>query len=174
MPFAPGALIDPAVEIPMNIVIVESPAKAKTIGKYLGRNYVVKASLGHVKDLPKSKLGVDLEKDFEPVYELIPGKEKVVKDLRSAAKSADRIFLAADPDRLPGRIRQTGGGVCHPVGTCRMGAAGDTDAVVDPEGKVHGIGGLRVVDASIMPNIIAGNPNIPTIMLAEKIAAAMS
>jgi DNA topoisomerase-1 len=82
-----------------SLVIVESPAKASTINKYLGNDFVVKASLGHVKDLPKSKLGVDLENDFEPVYELIPGKEKVIKELRTAAKTAGRIFLAADPDR---------------------------------------------------------------------------
>lgn len=82
-----------------SLVIVESPAKANTINKYLGKEYVVKASLGHVKDLPKSKLGVDIDNDFEPVYEVIPGKEKVIKELRSAAKTADRILLAADPDR---------------------------------------------------------------------------
>jgi len=82
-----------------SLVIVESPAKANTINKYLGKEFVVKASLGHVKDLPKSKLGVDIKNDFEPVYELIPGKEKVVKELRTAAKGAERIFLAADPDR---------------------------------------------------------------------------
>ncbi len=82
-----------------SLVIVESPAKANTINKYLGKEFVVKASLGHVKDLPKSKLGVDIKNDFEPVYELIPGKEKVVKELRTAAKGAGRIFLAADPDR---------------------------------------------------------------------------
>ena len=82
-----------------SLVIVESPAKANTINKYLGSDYVVKASLGHVKDLPKSKLGVDVEHDFEPIYDVIPGKEKVIKELRSAAKSANRILLAADPDR---------------------------------------------------------------------------
>ena len=82
-----------------SLVIVESPAKANTINKYLGKDFVVKASLGHVKDLPKSKLGVDLEHDFEPVYDVIPGKEKVVKELKAAAKTAGRIFLAADPDR---------------------------------------------------------------------------
>jgi DNA topoisomerase-1 len=82
-----------------SLVIVESPAKANTINKYLGKEFVVKASLGHVKDLPKSKLGVDIEHDFEPVYETIPGKEKVIKELRAAAKTADRILLAADPDR---------------------------------------------------------------------------
>src|ERR1044071_9583885 len=82
-----------------SLVIVESPAKANTINKYLGKDFVVKASLGHVKDLPKSKLGVNIEHDFEPVYEPIPGKEKVIKDRRSAAKTAGRIFLAPDPDR---------------------------------------------------------------------------
>src|SRR5262244_1293271 len=82
-----------------SLVIVESPAKANTINKYLGKDFVVKASLGHVKDLPKSKLGVDIEHDFEPVYDVIPGKEKVIRELRTAAKSAGRILLAADPDR---------------------------------------------------------------------------
>jgi len=82
-----------------SLVIVESPAKANTINKYLGKEFVVKASLGHVKDLPKSKLGVDVDNDFEPVYEVIPGKEKIIKELRAAAKGADRILLAADPDR---------------------------------------------------------------------------
>ena len=82
-----------------SLVIVESPAKANTINKYLGSDFVVKASLGHVKDLPKSKLGVDLENNFEPVYEMIKGKEKVIKEIRAAAKTAQRIFLAADPDR---------------------------------------------------------------------------
>ncbi|MBI4475354.1 MAG: type I DNA topoisomerase, partial [Acidobacteria bacterium] len=82
-----------------SLVIVESPAKANTINKYLGKEYVVKASLGHIKDLPKSKLGVDIDNDFEPVYDIIPGKEKVIKELRTAAKSAERIFLAADNDR---------------------------------------------------------------------------
>src|ERR1043166_6137460 len=82
-----------------SLVIVESPAKANTINKYLGDDYVVKASLGHVKDLPKSKLGVDLENNFEPAYEMIKGKEKVIKEIRAAAKGAERIFLAADPDR---------------------------------------------------------------------------
>jgi DNA topoisomerase-1 len=82
-----------------SLVIVESPAKANTINKYLGKEFVVKASIGHVKDLPKSKLGVDIDNDFEPVYEVIPGKEKVIKEIRTAAKTAERIFLAADPDR---------------------------------------------------------------------------
>jgi len=82
-----------------SLVIVESPAKATTINKYLGKDYVVKASLGHVKDLPKSKLGVDPDNDFQPIYEQIKGKEKVIKELKTAAKTASRILLAADPDR---------------------------------------------------------------------------
>jgi len=82
-----------------SLVIVESPAKAKTIGKYLGKNFTVKASVGHIMDLPKSKLGVDIEKDFEPKYIVIKGKAPVVKELKSAAKKADRILIATDPDR---------------------------------------------------------------------------
>ncbi len=82
-----------------SLVIVESPAKAKTINKYLGRNYSVKASLGHVKDLPKKELGIDVDKGFEPTYEIIPGKTKVVAELKKAGKEADAIYLAADPDR---------------------------------------------------------------------------
>ena len=82
-----------------SLVIVESPAKANTINKYLGKDFVVKASLGHVKDLPKSKLGVDVDNNFEPVYEELKTKEKVIRELKAAAKSADRILLAADPDR---------------------------------------------------------------------------
>jgi len=82
-----------------NLVIVESPAKAKTIGKYLGKNYTVKASLGHVKDLPKKNLSVDVDNDFKPVYEVIEGKKKLMQELKQAAKGADSVFLAADPDR---------------------------------------------------------------------------
>lgn len=82
-----------------SLVIVESPAKAKTIGKYLGKDYTVKASVGHIMDLPKSKLGVDIEKNFEPKYIVIRGKASVVKELKAAAKKADRILLATDPDR---------------------------------------------------------------------------
>jgi DNA topoisomerase I len=81
------------------LVVVESPAKAKTIKKYLGSGYTVKASVGHILDLPKSKIGVDVENGFEPVYEVIKGKQKVVTELRAAAKNADRVLLATDPDR---------------------------------------------------------------------------
>lgn len=82
-----------------NLVIVESPAKAKTIQKYLGGDYDVIASMGHVRDLPKSKFGVDVEHDFAPQYMDMKGKEDVIKDLKKHAKKADKIYLATDPDR---------------------------------------------------------------------------
>ena len=80
------------------LVIVESPAKAKTINKYLGPGYVVKASMGHVRDLPRSGMGVDLTK-FEPSYEVIQGRGKVVSELKKLAKDADKVYLATDLDR---------------------------------------------------------------------------
>src|SRR6187431_335072 len=87
-----------------NLVIVESPAKAKTINKYLGDDYTVMASIGHIKDLPTKDLGVDVENDFEPTYEVIPdtkkrNNKKIVSELKKAAKLSESIFLAADPDR---------------------------------------------------------------------------
>jgi len=82
-----------------NLVIVESPAKAKTIGKYLGPGYVVKASMGHVRDLPKSKIGVDIENDFTPNYQPIKGKEEIIGELKAAAKASEKVYLATDPDR---------------------------------------------------------------------------
>ncbi|MDQ3806032.1 MAG: type I DNA topoisomerase, partial [Acidobacteriota bacterium] len=87
-----------------NLVVVESPAKAKTIGKYLGPDYRVMASIGHIKDLPSKGLGVDIENDFEPTYEVIPdtkkrNNKKIVSELKKAAKEAEAVFLAADPDR---------------------------------------------------------------------------
>ena len=82
-----------------NLIIVESPAKAKTIEKFLGKGYKVKASVGHVRDLPKSKLGVDIENNFEPNYITIRGKAGTVNDLKKEAKKSDKVFLATDPDR---------------------------------------------------------------------------
>ncbi|MEO8755910.1 MAG: type I DNA topoisomerase, partial [Casimicrobiaceae bacterium] len=82
-----------------NLVIVESPAKARTLTKYLGRDYQVKASVGHVVDLPKSKLGVDIANDFAPEYTVIHGKAKIITELRQAAKGKENIYLAPDPDR---------------------------------------------------------------------------
>jgi len=82
-----------------SLVIVESPAKAKTVNHYLGPGYLVKASMGHVCDLPKSKLGVDIEHDFEPTYQVIPEKKKIVAELKKLAKESASVILAADPDR---------------------------------------------------------------------------
>ena len=82
-----------------SLIVVESPAKARTLKKYLGKNYDVKASVGHIRDLPVSKLGVDIEKNFSPQYVTIKGKGKIISDLKKAAAKADEIFLAPDPDR---------------------------------------------------------------------------
>jgi len=81
------------------LIVVESPAKVKTIQKFVGDDYIVKASLGHIKDLPEGELGVDLEKDFQPEYVSIPGKAKVLRELKKASKGVKSIFLAPDPDR---------------------------------------------------------------------------
>ncbi len=102
-----GALHPPAnflTKMSKNLVIVESPAKAKTINKYLGSDYIVMASIGHIKDLPMRELGVDVENNFEPVYEVIPdtkkrNNKKIVSELKKAAKISEAIYLAADPDR---------------------------------------------------------------------------
>lgn len=85
--------------MPKNLVIVESPAKSKTLARFLGKDYDVVSTVGHIIDLPKSKIGVDIENDFEPEYKVIKGKEKVIAELKKAAKKADTIFLAPDPDR---------------------------------------------------------------------------
>lgn len=82
-----------------DLVIVESPAKAKTIKKYLGNNYEVVASMGHVRDLPKARLSVDIKNDFAPKYDIIKGKEKLVKELKKLASESDSVYLATDPDR---------------------------------------------------------------------------
>ena len=84
---------------PSNLVIVESPSKAKTIGKYLGPDYIVKASMGHLRDLPKSKMGVDIENGFIPQYQPVRGKEDLIKELKTAAAQVDTVYLATDPDR---------------------------------------------------------------------------
>ncbi len=81
------------------LVIVESPAKAKTIKNYLGRDYEVLASMGHIRDLPRSSMGVNVKKNFQPLYLTIDGKEKIIKELKEAAKNSDQVFLATDPDR---------------------------------------------------------------------------
>src|ERR1700691_1670926 len=81
------------------LVIVESLTKAKTINKYLGKQYIVKASLGHIKDLPKKDLSVDVENGFEPHYQVIEGKKKLIAELKAASKKVENVYLAADPDR---------------------------------------------------------------------------
>ena len=96
--------LDALDQMAKNLVIVESPAKAKTINKYLGKDYLVKASIGHIKDLPSKGLGVDVDDDFKPTYEVIPDSKKrnnkrIVAELKAAAKEADTIYFAADPDR---------------------------------------------------------------------------
>ena len=85
--------------MPKSLMVVESPAKAKTIMKYLGKDFKVVASMGHIRDLPKSKLGVDIDKGFIPAYEPIPSRKKVIKELRAAAKNVTNIYVATDPDR---------------------------------------------------------------------------
>ncbi|MGZ5299259.1 MAG: toprim domain-containing protein, partial [Actinomycetota bacterium] len=85
--------------MPKTLVVVESPAKAKTIEKYLGGDYTVRASYGHIRDLPKSQLGVDVEHDFEPAYMVPEESERHVRELRSAHKKADDLVLATDYDR---------------------------------------------------------------------------
>ena len=82
-----------------SLVIVESPAKTRTITKFLGKGYVAKSSYGHVRDLPKKEMGIDFEKNFKPTYKIIPNKSKVIKELKKEAKDVDTIFLATDPDR---------------------------------------------------------------------------
>jgi len=81
------------------LVIVESPTKARTLKKILGRKYDIKASNGHVRDLPKSRIGIDIDRDFEPEYILVRGKGPIVRDLKKAAQKAERVLLASDPDR---------------------------------------------------------------------------
>jgi DNA topoisomerase-1 len=85
--------------MPNRLIIVESPSKARTLAKFLGSGYTVKASMGHVRDLPKSKIGVDIDGGFVPEYEVIKGKEKQIKELQAASRKADSTLLAADPDR---------------------------------------------------------------------------
>ena len=90
------------------LVIVESPAKAKTIGKYLGKDYEVTASMGHIRDLPKSQLGIDVEHDYAPQYINIKDKSKLIKELKAKAKQADGVLLATDPDRERSEERRVG------------------------------------------------------------------
>ena len=104
----------------MNVVVVESPAKAKTIGRFLGRGYSVKASMGHVRDLPNDKLGVDPDSSFAPAYLVMKDKKTIVADLKKAGDSASSIFLATDPDREGEAIARKSG---------RLGNAADAPSI---------------------------------------------
>jgi DNA topoisomerase-1 len=92
-------IVESPAKAKKHLVIVESPAKAKTVNRYLGSDYLVKASLGHIRDLPKNRLGVDIENDFEPEYQVLKTRKKTVAELQQAAIQCDSILLAADPDR---------------------------------------------------------------------------
>ena len=85
--------------MPKKLVIVESPAKARTVGKFLGGEYAVRASVGHIRDLPQNRMGVNIENDFAPRYVIPEKKKEVVKGLREEAKAAEEVYLATDPDR---------------------------------------------------------------------------
>ncbi|HJR66307.1 MAG TPA: type I DNA topoisomerase [Gemmatimonadaceae bacterium] len=141
-----------------SLVIVESPAKAKTIGKYLGRAYRVKATVGHVRDLPQKKLGIDIASGFVPEYVTIAGKEKTLADLKTAAKDAREIFLATDPDRegeaiawhVADQIRRRGGApirrvLFHEITKDAVQHAIDNAGVID-EKKVEAQQARRVLD----------------------------
>ena len=121
----------------MNLVIVESPTKARTISKFLSKKYKIMASQGHLIDLPRSKLGVDLDADFEPQYITIRGKGKILKDLKEAGKKADKIFLAADPDR-------EGEAICWHVGRA-----------------LKLFPGVKILPLYIPPTILTTDPKLP-------------
>ena len=112
-----------------SLVIVESPTKAKTINKYLGRNYTVRASYGHVKDLPKKELGIDIKKDFEPTYTVIPGKSKILNEIKKLGKEADAIYVATDPDREG-----------EAIGAHLVEFLTGTEIAVEPEENTNGSG----------------------------------
>src|SRR5438046_9532935 len=94
-----SALVLEVFRMPKDLIIVESPAKTKTLSQFLGSSYQVMASMGHVRDLPKSKLGVDVEQDFEPSYTVIPERKSILTQLKKAAKESRAVYLASDPDR---------------------------------------------------------------------------
>ena len=83
----------------MKLIIVESPTKARTLERFLGKDYQVLATMGHIRDLPKSKLGIDVDNNFEPQYELVPGQKKTVVEIKKAVSKAKFVYLATDPDR---------------------------------------------------------------------------
>lgn len=132
-----------------NLVIVESPAKAKTIEKYLGKDYSVKSSFGHIRDLPKKGLNIDIEHDFAPSYEINPDKKKVVAELRKAAKEADEVWLASDSDREGEAIawHLTQALKLDPKKTKRIVFHEITKAAIEAAIKKPGLVDLKLVDA---------------------------
>jgi DNA topoisomerase I len=123
-----------------SLVIVESPAKARTISNYLKNEYVIKASVGHIKDLPGSRLGVDIDKGFTPEYQVIQGKAKVLKEIKTAAQKAEEIYIATDPDREGEAIAwhiaeeiERGAGNIHRVLFNEITARAIREAMLKPE-----------------------------------------
>ncbi|MFA5354710.1 MAG: DNA topoisomerase, partial [Thermodesulfovibrionales bacterium] len=149
-----------------SLVIVESPAKAKTINKILGKDFGVKASVGHVKDLPAKELGVDVENEFTPHYVVVPGKEKVLKELKAEARKSDLIYLATDPDRegeaiafhIAEEIRtQKNKGKIFRVAFHEITERAVTEAIKNPSeidiDKVHAQQARRVLDRLVGYNL---------------------
>lgn len=130
-----------------NLVIVESPAKAKTIEKFLGKNYKVVASIGHIRDLPKSTMGVDIENDFDPKYINIRGKGDLIKSLKSAAKKADNILLATDPDREGEAIAWH---LAHILGLDANSACRVTFHEITKEAIKHAVKAPRAIDLNLV------------------------
>ncbi len=129
------------------LVIVESPAKAKTIEKFLGKNYKVLASIGHIRDLPKSKLGVNIENDFDPEYINIRGKGPVIKDLKAAAKKAEKVYLATDPDREGEAIAWH---LCYILGLEIKDQVRVTFHEITKDAITHAIKHPRAIDVSLV------------------------
>src|SRR3974377_1662039 len=123
-----------------SLVIVESPAKARTISNYLKNEYVIKASVGHIKDLPGSRLGVEIDKDFTPEYQVIQGKAKILKEIKDAARKAKEVYIATDPDREGEAIAwhiaeeiERGAGNIHRVLFNEITARAIREAMLKPE-----------------------------------------
>ncbi len=128
------------------LVIVESPAKAKTIKKYLGSGYEVIASKGHLKDLPKNQNAVDVAKDFTEKYEVIEGKEKILEELKAAAKKADTVLLATDPDREGEAIAFH---ISEEIQDDRLKVARVEFHEITKRGIDHGVNNPRVLDVNL-------------------------
>ena len=137
------------------LVIVESPAKAKTIRKYLGGGYEVTASMGHIRDLPQSQLGIDVEHGYAPQYINIKGKEKIIKELKSLAKESDEVFLATDPDREGEAISW------HLANLLGLDTAAEnrvTFGEITKKGVTQGMAAPRAIDMDLFNAQCAGPP----------------